>query len=157
MITDLMFGGLTGLIGGITEKIMSYKTKKLEIELEKEKFANEIALKKVDAELIKEEWAARTKVAEIEATAKVEMEDSKAFATSYEMEPKTYGIVWLDALRGFIRPALTLYLCAVVTVMYLRTDGGSINAQSVVDTILYLCVTAVCWWFGSRGTKAPKK
>lgn len=156
MITDLMFGGLTGLIGGIAEKITAYKTKKLELELQKEKFANEIALRKVDAEIMQQEWAARTKVAEVEGAAKVEVEDAKAFATSYRMEPKTYGIKWLDALRGSIRPALTLYLCAVVTTMYLRTDGGTIDAQSVANTILYLCVTAVCWWFGSRGVKAPK-
>lgn len=156
MITDLMFGGITGLIGGIAEKITAYKTKQLEIELEKQKFANELALRKVDAEIMAQEWAARTKVADIEATAKVEVEDSKAFATSYQMEPKTYGIKWLDALRGSIRPALTLYLCAVVTLMYMRTDGGSINAQSVADTILYLSVTSVCWWFGSRGVKSKK-
>ncbi len=151
-----MFGGITGLIGGIAEKYTAYKTKKLEIELEKMKFDNEIAMRKVDAEIMAQEWAARTKVADIEATAKVEAEDSKAFATSYQMEPKKYGIKWLDVLRGSIRPALTLYLCFVVSFMYYRTDGATINAQSVVDTILYLCVTSCCWWFGSRGMKASK-
>lgn len=151
-----MFGGITGLIGGIAEKITAYKTKQLEIELEKQKFANELALRKVDAEILAQEWAARTKVADIEATAQVETEDSKAFATSYQMEPQTYGIKWLDALRGSIRPALTLYLCGIVTVMYLRTDGGTIDAQAVANTILYLCVTATCWWFGSRGVKSQK-
>lgn len=156
ILTDLMFGGLTGLIGGIAEKVMSYKTKKLEIELEKEKFTNERELRKIDAELMREEWAARTKVAEVEADAKVEVEDSKAFAASYQLEPKSYGIIWLDALRGAIRPVLTIYLCVVVTVMYTRTDGGSINPQSVADTILYLCVTACTWWFGSRGHRKVK-
>lgn len=154
MITDLMFGGIVGLVGGIAEKVTAYKTKKLELELEKQKFANEIALKKVDAEIMKEEWAARTKVADIEATAKVEAEDAKAFAESFKLEPKTFGIRWLDAFRGSIRPFLTLYLCAVTTLMYVRTDGATIDAQSVVDTILFLTVTACSWWFGSRGVKS---
>lgn len=156
MITELMFGGLTGLIGGIVEKVTAYKTKQLDIQLQKEKFVNEVALRKVDAEIMAQEWAARTKVADIEATAVVQAEDSKAFAASYQLEPKKYGIKWLDALRGAIRPSLTIYLCVVVTVMYMRTDGGTIDAQSVADTILYLCVTSVCWWFGSRGVKSPK-
>lgn len=136
MITDLMFGGITGLIGGIAEKVTAYKIKKLEIELKKE------------------EWAARTKITTIEADALVASEDSKALAASYQLEPKRFGIKWLDALRGSIRPLLTLYLCGVTTIMYVRTDGAMIEPQAVVDTILYLTVTACTWWFGSRGMKS---
>jgi hypothetical protein len=155
MISDLVFGGITGLVGGIAQKWADYKTKKLELEMQQKKHENEIAMRKVDAEIMQQEWAARTKVAEVEA-------DSKAFEASHN-EPELYSekvaptvkqgwlLVFVDFLRGIVRPFLTLYLCAVTTVMYMRTDGGSINPQSVVDTVLFLTTTAVCWWYGSRG------
>lgn len=159
ILTDLMFGGLTGLVGGIAQKVADYKTKKLELEMMQKKTEAEIALRRVDAEIMAQEWAARTKVAEIETA-------SEDFKASFN-EPTLYSekvapsknqgwlLVLVDFLRGFVRPFLTLYLVVVVTVMYLRTEGGTINAQSVVDTILYLAVTACTWWFGSRGTNAP--
>lgn len=154
MITDLMFGGLTGLIGGIAQKVADYKTKKLELELMQKKTEAEIALRKVDAEIMAQEWAQRTKIAEVEA-------DSKAFAASFN-EPELYSakvqpstkqgwlLIIVDFLRGFVRPFLTLYMCGVVTILYLNTDGGTVNPQSIVDTILYLATLSVSWWFGSR-------
>ncbi len=156
MITDLIFGGLTGLVGGIAQKVADYKTKKLELELLQKKTDAEIALRRVDAEIMQQEWAACTKVAEIETA-------SEDFKASHN-EPSLYSekvqptekqgwlLVFVDFLRGFVRPFLTLYLCAITTVLYLRTDGGTVNPQSIVDTILYLTTTSVCWWFGSRTT-----
>ena len=156
MITDLMFGGLTGLIGGIAQKVADYKTKKLEIELQDKKAAAEIAMRKVDAEILQQEWTARTKVSEMETA-------SADFQASHN-EPKLYSenvkptqkqgwlLVLIDFLRGFVRPFLTLYMCVVVTILYLRTDGGTVNAQSIVDTILYLATMSCSWWFGSRTT-----
>lgn len=154
MISDLVFGGLTGLVGGIAQKVFDYKAKKLEREMQAKNHEHEIAMRRVDAEIMQQEWASRTRVAEIEGEAKVGAEDAKAFAASYQLEPKKYGIKWLDALRGSVRPLLTLYLCAVVTIMYYRTDGAQIDPQTVVDTILYLTTTAVTWWYGSRGQKS---
>lgn len=157
MISDLVFGGITGLVGGIAQKWADYKTKKLEIELAKQKAEHEIAMRKVDAEIMSQEFAGRVKVADIEA-------DGKAFAASFN-EPTLYSekvnpnekqgwlLVVVDFLRGIVRPFLTLYLCGITTVMYLRTDGGRIDPQSVVDTVLFLTTTATCWWFGSRGKK----
>ncbi len=154
MITDLMFGGLTGLIGGIAQKFADYKTKKLELEMIQKKTESEIALRKVDAEIMAQEWAARTKVAEIETAS----EDFKASFNEPELysakvnpnEKQGWLLVIVDFLRGFVRPALTLYLCGIVTVLYWRTDGGTINPQSIVDTILYLATMSCSWWFGSR-------
>jgi hypothetical protein len=149
MISSLALSGIIGLVGGLAEKITAFKTKKLELE-------KELALRKLDAEIMQQEWAARTKVAEVEASAAVEVEDSKAFAESYKLEPKKYGIKWLDALRGSIRPLLTLYLVVITSIMYYRTAGGTVNPEQVVETILSLTVMACSWWFGSRGIKKVK-
>lgn len=156
MITSIMFSGLVGLFGGIAEKITTFKTKKLELEMEQKKFEHEVQLRKVDAEIMEKEWQARTQVATIEANKAIEVEDSKGFAKSYDLEPKTYGIKWLDAFRGSIRPILTLYLVIITSVMYYRSDGGKIDPTAVVDTILSLTVMSCGWWFGSRGVKTRK-
>lgn len=157
MISSIVLSGITGLVGGIAEKFAAYKTKKLELEAEQKKFEHEVALRKVDAEIMQQEWAARTKVAEVEGAARIGVEDSKAFAASYLIEPKKYGIKWLDAFRGSIRPALTLYLVVLTSVMYARTKGGSVDPMLVAETILSLTVMSCGWWFGSRDGKPGKK
>lgn len=146
MITDLVFGGIVGLVGGITEKVAVFKTKKLELEI------------------AREEAVTRTKIASIEATAKVEAEDAKALGESFKLEPKKYGIKWLDILRGSIRPVLTVYLCLLTTLVYLQTrkllgidipiDIAADLLKKIIDTVLFLTVTACSWWFGSRGVKS---
>lgn len=165
-LASILGGGLTGLLGSVATGVLEYKTRKLDIELQKEKYANEIALKKVDAEMMTKEWAA-----------KVEVEDSKAFNTSLTSEPAVYHegkltkeqnwlMVVLDFLRGVIRPGLTLYLCAITTVIYVKA-ARLLNGEvilpgmaydlvtQIINTILYLTTTCVLWWFGTRN-KTPK-
>lgn len=176
-ITSILGGGLTGLIGSVTQRVFEFKTKKLEIELQKDKFANEIALKKVDAEIMAQEWTARTKVADIEAAARVEVEDSKAFNTALTSEPQRYSqgdltprqnwMIMLDVLRGVIRPGLTIYLCFITTVIYLKAskllNGETIMpgmaydlVTQIINTILYLTTTCVLFWFGTRNKSKQK-
>lgn len=178
-IASIFGGGLTGLVGSVTQRIFEYKSKKLDIELQKEKFANDIALKRVDAELMAQEWAARTKVADVEATAKMDVADSEAFATALTSEPQRYSdvthltdkqnwlMVLLDFMRGAIRPGLTIYLCALTTAIYfqakflLRSNDITVEqaydlVTQIIDTILYLTTTCVLFWFGTRN-KAKQK
>lgn len=152
MISSIFLNGALGLVGGIAQKIADYKTKKLELELLQKKTEAEIQLRRVDAEIMAQEWQARTKVAEIEAEAKISVEDSKAFAASYELEPKQYGILFLDILRGSIRPLLTVYLVVLTSIAYSRTNGGIVNPDILVMAILDMTSMCVGWWFGSRGS-----
>ncbi len=179
MIETLLSGAVTGFLGGVVGKVFDYKSKKLDIELNKQKFQNEVELRKVDLELMKEEWAQRVKVAQVEGEAKVEVEDSKAFNMALTSEPKRYYegteytptqrwlMILLDALRAAVRPGLTIYLCLLTTLVYKQAHtllNGNVVLPSmaydlvnqIIQTILYLAVTCVCFWFGSRGTKAPK-
>ncbi len=173
-VASILSGGATGLIGSIAQRVFEYKSKQLDIQLQKEKYTNEIALKQADAAIMAQEWAARTQVAQVEATAQVDAEDAKAFSASLTSEPQKYhegaltaGQNWmmvaLDFFRGSIRPSLTLYLCFITTCMYLKANRliGSnmpINVacdlvQQIVQTVLYLTVTCVCFYFGVRNSK----
>lgn len=175
----LLGGGATGLVGIIVQRIADHKNKKLDIEAAREKMAHEVALRKADAEIMAQEWAARTKVAEVEAASRESVAEAQAFAASFN-EPQMYSasvkpskgqgwvFVFLDLLRGMVRPMLTVYLCVIVTLMYrhhldiMREFGERISPEQAVDmvqkitgTILYLTTTCVLWWFGTRN-KAKK-
>ena len=170
-ITSLLGGGLTGILGSTVQRVFEYKSKKLDIELQKDKFVNEVALKKVDAEIMAQEWASRTRVAEVEGASRVEVEDARAFNTALTSEPQRYSqgdltrpqnwlMVSLDFFRGIVRPGLTLYLCSITTVVYIQARevmGSNISSNqaydlvdTIVHTVLYLTATCVLFWFGSR-------
>jgi hypothetical protein len=173
-VLSVLSGGATGLIGTAIHSIVEFKTKKLEIELQKTKFANEIEMRRVDAQIMQQEWASRTKVAEIEGASAEAVADAKAFAASFN-EPQQYSekslvtksqnwaLVFLDVLRGCIRPVLTVYLCGITTLIYIQarqliSDGLTVPealdlTNRVVETVLFLTTVCVTWWFGTRTKK----
>jgi hypothetical protein len=170
---SIFSGGATGIIGVIAQRFADYKNKQLDMELEKQRFDNAVALKKVDAEIMAQEWAARTQVAQVEADAAKDVAASNAFAASYSMEPKQYSnsakmtpkqqwvMVVLDAFRGGVRPLLTIYLCFLTTLVWMQAravlGAGQLDTAAAMDVwkmvvgnILYLTTTCVLWWFGTR-------
>lgn len=170
-ITSLLGGGITGIVGTVVSSVYSYKSKQLDVELQKEKYANEIALKEADAKIAAQEWASRTQIAQTTADAQVEAEDAKGFTASLTSEPQRYAsgtltitqnwlMVFLDFFRGIIRPSLTLYLAILTTVIYVQArtllGTGMTPEQAtglvakIIDTVLYLTSTVTLWWFGSR-------
>ena len=172
-VLSVLSGGATGLIGTALQSVYQYKTRKLDIELEKSKAANELEKQKLDIELMKQEWASRTQIAEINAESAVGVADAELMAKSYDLEPQQYSdktrlnrrqewvMVIMDAIRAIIRPGLTIYLCVLTSLIYFQTRGliqgnqGDSFAllEKLVNTLLYLFVTVVCWWFGTRGQK----
>ena len=168
-VLSVLSGGLTGVIGSAVTHVVEYKTKQLETEQLKIKNAHEVAMRQADAAIMREEWAARTQVASIEADARVEAEDAKAFAVSMTPEHflpdgakltknQTWIMVCLEAIRGAVRPVLTMYLCVLTTLVYWQLSDSlkatpavfQASMQEAVATVLYLTSTCVSWWFGSR-------
>lgn len=169
-VLSVLSGGATGLIGTALQSVYQYKTRKLDIELEKSKAANELEQRKLDIEQTKQEWASRTQIAEITTAGEVDKADAETLAASYQLEPQQYSeksllshgqewvMVLLDAIRAIIRPGLTIYLCVLTSLIYFQTRGliqtnqGDSFAllEKLVNTILYLFTTIVCWYFGTR-------
>lgn len=173
LVGSIFSGGATGIIGVIAQRFADYKNKQLDMQLEAQRQANAIALKRVDAEIMAQEWAARTQVAQVEADAAKDVADAKAFGDSYGYlntplvapEALTPGQRWvmvlIEALRNGVRPALTLYLCVLVTVIYflardkvraedLTPEQALELLKLLIGTILYVWTTCTLWWFGSR-------
>jgi len=170
---SIFSGGATGLIGVVLQRFADFKNKQLDMKLEMQRAENEIAKRRVDAEIMAQEWAGRLKVAQEEGATAKDVADTNAFAQSLWKEPDRYSyaatltprqqwvMVILDALRGVVRPFLTIYLCALTTYVWyqVRTTLASEDLdmtaalevwKMVVGQILYLTTTVVLWWFGTR-------
>lgn len=172
-LTSILSGGATGLLGAGISRYADYKNKQLDIEVKKLDHENEIALRHIDERMMEKEWEARNQIALVEAESRMDVEDSRSFQSALSMEPKLFHnpskltraqnawMVFIDGVRGLIRPGLTLYLCAISTAVYMQAgkviEQSPIPVESAVQiynqissTILYLTTTCVLFWFGSR-------
>jgi hypothetical protein len=170
---SIFSGGATGLLGVIIQRWADYKNKQLDIQVEREKRETEIAKRKADAEVMREEYAGKLRVAQEEGATARDVAETNAFSQTLFKEPERYSnaarltvgqqwmMVLLDALRGSVRPLLTIYLCALTTYVWIQVRtivaNESLDADAalqvwtmVVQNILYLTTTVTLWWFGTR-------
>lgn len=163
-------GGITGVLGAGIIALFSWLNKKQD-------YAQQIALREMDLKQVQLEADNAVRLEKERRETEEIRADSLAFSDSqryWNSElPEAYASKmpkWVVALlglaefaKGAIRPVLTVYLlgaCTWVTfVAFNATGGGVIRhnaftlAMQCVDTINYLTVTAITWWFGSRGIK----
>jgi len=173
LVGSIFSGGVTGLIGIVVQRFADYKNKQLDMEIADKRAVQELRLREEDRLTIAAEYAGKDKVAQTEAAGAEAVADAEALAASFKMEPSTFigdnklsarqrwVFVVLDAVRGIIRPGLTIYLCALTTYVWMQVADkmSAMDLQSeaalevwklVVATILYLTTTCVLWWFGTR-------
>ena len=176
----IVSGGATGLLGVVAQRLFDHWKLKQENDKLRLIHEHERGMKKLDAEIMKEEYAQRTKLAQVEGETARDVADSQAFAASFATEPKRYSegvkvgkwgsflLVLADVVRAIVRPGLTLYLAWISTELYRASEkimqeaGAHISTlaalhQQIVLTLLYLFVTCVTWWFGTRNKNAAPK
>lgn len=184
---DILLGGLTGLIGNVITGIMSYKTQKLKNE-------HDIAMIQAETESMRIEAQMQIQVTKAEIEGAVELADAQAYMNSqiagnkqmfsekwidklFSVEGKfgrffaipvavilAMGLGFVDWLRGVMRPALTIYLTGITTVLtyqawdILQKHGleGMTATQAIgtytqtTSMVIYLTVSCITWWFGDR-------
>jgi len=183
---DIILGGVTGLLGNLVTGWMNHRTTKLSNEHEQKMVALETAAMKEEAKM----QIAVTK-AEIEGA--VELADSAAYMESIKAGNKAmFSEKWIDKLfsvegkvgkffaipagimlamsfgfvdwlRGFMRPGITLYLTGMTTVItymawqLMQVHGIQIPIDEAIklysqttSIVVYLTVSCVTWWFGDR-------
>lgn len=185
-ISSIIAGGATGLLGILAQRFFDWKSRQLEIQETKQKQAHEIAVIEANGKLMAQEYAAKSQIAQVEAEGRSDVAASASFAASFKAEPARYAegtrpkgvwgnmgwflMVLIDFIRGIVRPALTVYLCALTTLIYFQAQaimdryGMVIEAKDafilvvrIIETILYLTTTCLLWWFGTRNTSQPPK
>ena len=100
--------------------------------------------------------------AEVEGGISLGMAEMGAFTQGLKEQQMVYKIKWVDAIRGLMRPVITIYLLILASFVTWRVGihtGGlaqldeTIMSDLYADTIgqiFFLVTTAVTWWFGSR-------
>jgi hypothetical protein len=97
---NLIFGGITGLIGSITTSITNYKIQKLKNE-------HEVIMVKENTKAMIAETEANIKITQVESEAAIELADSQAYLKSIELGNKNmFSQKWIDKLfmvTGWVR------------------------------------------------------
>ena len=183
---DVILGGVTGLLGNVITGWLGYKNTKLNNEHEQKMVALETAA-------MKEESKMQIAISKAEIEGAVELADSAAYMESIKAGNKAmFSEKWIDKLfnvegnvgrffaipvgvllamafgfvdwlRGFMRPAITLYLTGMTTVItfmawkLMKANGIEIPIDSAIalytqttSIVVYLTVSCVTWWFGDR-------
>ena len=185
MVLETILGGVTGLIGNVISSIMTYKTQKL-------KNQHEQMMMKLETAAMRAEAEANIRITKAQVEGAVELADSQAYMASIHAGNKAmldekwvdkllsiegrwkfitipiaclvailFGFV--DWLRGFMRPALTMYLTILTTAItwmawdIMQKHGMGMTSEQavavfnqVVAIVIYLTVSCVTWWFGDR-------
>lgn len=185
MVLETILGGVTGLVGNVISSIMTYKTQKL-------KNQHEQMMMKLETAAMRAEAEANIRITKAQVEGAVELADSQAYMASIHAGNKPmldekwvdkllsiegrwkfitipiaclvavlFGFV--DWLRGFMRPALTMYLTILTTAItwmawdIMQKHGVEMTADQavavfnqVIAIVIYLTVSCVTWWFGDR-------
>jgi len=167
---SLLSGGVTGILGSAITNITDYFE-------QRRKNQHEIELRNLDIEEMQQEYEARQKIAKQEQEAKVQSQSYEHDSRSYSQGIKVQSVwlramlVFVDFVRGMVRPALTVFLIWLVwntrQEVQMVIDQAGMDAlspeqaigiySSIVEMIMFLASTAVTWWFGTRPRKSQKQ
>ena len=158
-VLAIVTGGATGLLGTALSFVTNYFQAK-------QKHAQEVELRKLDAEVAKIESAGYKEVAQIEAESAEAKSAWKALEESYREAARRWSrpddgflMMFVDFCRGMTRPMLTWAFVAITAAVYFTVGAqdAKIHGQ-IIDTVLYLTTTTVLWWFGARQiSKGPAR
>ena len=141
-------GGLFGLVGNVAAKVIGLYEAKQQFAQKKEEWSHEERL--LDMQM-------KAKAAETEQELAVTASSGSWGGLGESLKAETaIGATypWVNAVRGLVRPALTLGLGTFLCAAFFAMAPGDATRASVVDSLVFAAVTSIVWWFGDR---APRK
>lgn len=103
--------------------------------------------------------------AETEGRVAIDIAETGAFRESLAAGIKSTGIKIVDAIRGLMRPIITVYMLGLATWVSidiaiavdgldaLHNDELLTIYKQIIGDLMFLTMTAVTWWFGSRPSR----
>ena len=141
-------GGLFGLLGNVTNKVIGIFTAKQEFAQKKEEWGHEERL--LDMQM-------KAKAAETEQELAVTAASGSWGGLGESLKAETAigaSYPWVNAVRALVRPALTLGLGGFLGAAFFALGPGDASRSAISDSLIFAAVTAIVWWFGDR---APNK
>lgn len=189
VMTSVLGGGATGLLGMVIQRFFdmrkeaqSIQITKMQLDAAKEartqdlEFQERMAGKAADLAALQAQLDAQARETEsADQNYRASMDADKATFTA-PLPPAAGGgagkapaiLVWVDALRGSIRPGATIYTLILLTMVFLWVQdlysqaGLKMSPEQVhqlamqcVGTVFYLSTTCMVWWFGVRPSHPP--
>lgn len=167
LVSGVLSGGATGLIGVGIQRWFDYKNRQQDIEIVKLNLANTVELSKLESDRAR----IQADISLTESNNNLEMSlalaDSEALQASIAADSTQYldkaaqrkrgwvaNLVTLmmatvDFTRGMLRPGMTIYLCILVTAMFTwaqelaAAHGVNITASQVSDLINQIIATVL--------------
>jgi hypothetical protein len=157
IVLGLLTGGATGLIGTALSGVMKFFNMKQEQ-------AHELKVMEMELRQMDKEAEIALSIEEKKQEGKEAEAAWRGLEASYREAGQRWStgdsgwIVFVDVVRGLMRPLLTLLLVVLMGVIYftLGADKPSMQDQ-IIATVLYLATASVLWWFGSRMLDNKKK
>jgi|SRR6056300_1576129 len=160
-------GAIVGLVGSIATKWLEYRTIGQKLKYEEKMAlirAKELQLEHTHAVAMADK---ALETAEVEGAIAADIAAMQAFTESQKVNQVLYG-GWIDKIRGLVRPFITGYLLLIttwITILLWNTIGGleSMPQEELTDLFrhlvhaaVFLTITAVTWWFGTRPSEWRK-
>ena len=146
ILDSSLTGGLFGLLGNVTNKVIGIFTAKQDFAQKKEEWSHEERL--LDMQM-------KAKAAETEQELAVTASSGSWSGLGESLKAETAigsTYPWVNAVRALVRPALTMSLGGFLCAAYFATSGAA--RTTIAESLVFAAVTSIVWWFGDR---APKK
>lgn len=184
LVSGVLSGGATGLIGVGIQRWFDFKNRQQDIEIVKLNLANVVELSKLESDRIASQVDATMHQSDNQLEARIAEADSESMQASFAADSAQYldktaqrkkgwvanttmlMMAMVDFARGMLRPGMTLYLCVLVTLMFnwvkqLASQYGiTMSADQVVGLITQIIstvlyvFTTITLWW--FGSRPPK-
>jgi hypothetical protein len=143
LLATVLTGGATGIIGSVLGKAFSFLDYWVEEKKADGEHARTLELLNLQNKIGAEENERELAIAEATTAGNLRM-------ASYEHDASMgAGSAWVVDILRLIRPILTVMLIVLVAMIFFHNDDAGDKA-TIVASVIYLCSSAVTWWFGDR-------
>ncbi len=183
-------GGLLGFVGGLARQGLDWLKRRSELaqelEILKERNRHEAELRDKDREILKLEGENALKVETVKGDAAVEEARMDAIAQSFAADKATFAtgaeaansawFIFVDTVRGLIRPAITLFFDVALLVLwglliwllwdylkplFIARDQGVVKPMmdmllEITKAIVFLALSCTSYWFVARPHQETK-
>ena len=159
-------GGLLGVFGTFIKAKAEYKNKELDYQHSLDIHRADMESMRLEAKLkvdeIQLQNQGRLSLANVEAERAKDVGDVNIRQASYNNDKSSYGIIFIDSVRGLMRPIITTYLLILMSYIAYKINSivGGLNGlpaleiwtlyHELIIAIIFLTTTTITWWFGTR-------
>ena len=152
-ITTLLAGPAAGLFGSLISGVFGYFEKKEQRKADLEKYEHELNLTRANLEFQGQELENEALIAQVKSTADMLKGSYRHDASYGQASPMIVNVLRI------IRPALTLFLLVLVTLIYFSVaegatieigDQGLTIRERIVMSVIFMSEASLTWWFADR-------